>query len=534
MSSSPDPPDPAESAPASGASLGAIFVEQLTRVAAEDAERPLLVELDSDGGAKQSHTAEQLLAQIARWTGRLAAAGLETGEQVALCPARDANLAALHVAAFARGLTIVPLNSALKPGELTTLLLDSRPTLVISEPEFAQRNVEAAEALERPWWVTSEPTGGLKPPFVLAPRTEPEQTGVAAVDVGCGENALVLYTSGTTGTPKSVPLTHDNLKANLEVLGELWQRSPTDTLLHMLPAHHFHGLVLGLYGSLFVGGALLLMPRFDARAALDVLTSGSANVVMGVPTMYHRMLDAAAVGDDLSSLRLAASGSAPLSSVIWDRFRKRFGVELVERYGLTETGILTANPLDAPRAGSAGRVLEGTKLVIRDDDRYVRPVEGRMSPRGEICVAGPSVATGYGNDPDATVDAFHDELFHTGDLGYVDEDGYLWIVGRIKDLIIVGGSNVAPGEVEHALSWVDGVAELAVCGAPDADLGEIVIAYVVAEPGSAEPSEVEARLQRAAGEELAAYKHPRRYVFVEELPRNAMGKIDRARLKSAA
>ena len=534
MSSSPDPPDPADSATASGASLGAIFIDQLRSVAADDAERALLIELEADGNHSCAHTAGELLNRIGKWAARFEGANLEAGEQVALCPARDADLAALHVAALARGLTIVPLNTALKPGELTTLLLDSRPALVITEPEFAQRNVEAAEALSRPWWVTCEPEGGLKPPFVLAPRIEASPQGIATVEVDPSENALVLYTSGTTGKPKCVPLTHNNLKANLEVLGELWQRSHADTLLHLLPVHHFHGLVLGLYGSLFVGGALLLMPRFDARAALDVLTSGRANVVMGVPTMYHRMLDTGRAQDDLTSLRLAASGSAPLSSVVWERFRKRFGVELVERYGLTETGILTANPLDAPRAGSAGRVLEGTKLVIRDDDRYVRPVEGRMSPRGEICVAGPSVATGYGNDPDATVEAFHDELFHTGDLGYVDEDGYLWIVGRIKDLIIVGGSNVAPGEVEHALSWVDGVAELAVCGAPDADLGEIVIAHVVAESGGADPTEIEARLRAVAGEELAAYKHPRRYVFVDELPRNAMGKIDRARLKSAA
>jgi len=454
---------------------------------------------------------------------------------VALCPARDLDLAALHIAALARALPIIPLNSSLTSAEVGALLEDSRPALIISTARFAISCRDAAESLDSPWWVTGEAEQVLPPPFLMPIAVNDAGTiPTDAADVDEHTEAVMLYTSGTTGRPKSVPLCHSNLHANLDTLGTLWQRGASDRLLHMLPAHHFHGLILGLYGSLLAGNAMLMLPRFDARAALDAARELDVTLLMGVPTMYRRMLDEAQDGDDLSGLRLALSGSAPLAADLWEGFSERFGVPLVERYGLTETGIVTSNPLEAPRAGSAGLVLPGTKLVIRDDDRYVRPVRGRESPRGEICVAGPSVTTGYGNDPDATVAAFHDELFHTGDLGRVDADGYLWIDGRLKDLIIVGGSNVIPGEVERALSWVKGVAELAVAGIPDADLGEIVAAYVVADSGSIPDTEIEQSMTRAAENGLAPYKRPRRYVFVKELPRNAMGKIDRARLRNAA
>lgn len=495
----------------------------------DEPERAAVVVLDTDGNEVARHSRRELHAHTSLWSARLRSAGLEPGDHVALCPARDLDLPALHLAALSAAIAVVPLNSSLTSSEIMTLLLDSQPKLVVTEPEFAVRHVEAAEALKRPWWVATEPAAGLHPPFALAPSVY-DADGIEVVGVDDQHEAVVLYTSGTTGMPKNVPLTHANLRSNLDTLAKIWQRTSGERVLHMLPAHHFHGLALGLYGTLLVGGTLLLLPRFDARAAIGVIARGDVDVVMGVPTMYSRILEAAREGTTLSGLRLAVSGSAPLSPELWERFHDRFGVALVERYGLTETGILTTNPLDAPRAGSAGKVLPGTKLVIRDQDRYVRPVEGRESPRGEICVAGPSVATGYGNDPDATVAAFHNELFHTGDLGRVDADGYLWLDGRLKDLIIVGGSNVIPGEVERALSWVDGVAELAVCGTPDHDLGEIVAAYVVADPGAGTQAEVEASLRKAAADELAPYKHPRRYVFVEELPRNAMGKIDRGRL----
>ena len=315
----------------------------------------------------------------------------------------------------------------------------------------------------------------------------------------------------------------------------------------MLPAHHFHGLVLALYGSLLVGAEVVVMPAFNARKALESIARYEIDIVMGVPTMYARMIDAATSDDSLGGLRLALCGSAPLGRDGWQRFYDRFGVQLVERYGLTEVGIITTNPVDAPRGGSVGKPIPSTAVVVRTNDGYVSYKPGVQGPRGEICISGPTVMSGYGDDAQATAEAIHDGYFHSGDLGSFDADGYLWIDGRIKELIIVGGSNVIPGEVERALSAVGGVGELAVAGIPDADLGEVVAAFVVSRgavseadqhgsggddsrPAASARSRIEQDLRDAAERALARYKRPRRYLFVDELPRNAMGKIDRKRL----
>jgi acyl-CoA synthetase (AMP-forming)/AMP-acid ligase II len=245
--------------------------------------------------------------------------------------------------------------------------------------------------------------------------------------------------------------------------------------------------------------------------------------------MYARMSEAAEDHHDLSSLRLALSGSAPLAPSTWNRFHDRFGIALIERYGLTETGIVTTNPLGAAKPGSVGKPIDGTRIEILSDD-VLCAADGRTrTPSGEICIAGPSVMAGYGNAPEANREAFRDGMFRSGDLGYYDEQGYLFIDGRLKELIIVGGSNVIPGEVERSLAEVNGVRELAAAGIPDADLGEIVAVFVVLESGAV-AERVRTQLEQAAATGLARYKRPRRYDFVEALPRNEMGKIDRARL----
>jgi malonyl-CoA/methylmalonyl-CoA synthetase len=300
-------------------------------------------------------------------------------------------------------------------------------------------------------------------------------------------------------------------------------------------------------------------------------------VLMGVPTMYARILDEARDGDDLGSLRIAVSGSAPLGEALWRRFHARFGIALVERYGLTETTIVTSNPIDAPKPGSVGLPLPDMTIAIHAQGEYLsvdaaraatpvddvlaasgiapagnhggydrtavtetkppsavqhvprRKITGSRTPRGEICIAGPTVMRGYGNDPEANTRSFRDGFFHSGDLGFIDAEGYVWVDGRLKDLIIVGGSNVVPGEVERALSVVQEAAELCVAGASDTDLGEIVAAYIVSRPG-ADRAHVESELRKAAEATLAPYKRPRRYVFLSELPRNPMGKVDRTKL----
>jgi malonyl-CoA/methylmalonyl-CoA synthetase len=492
--------------------LAAAAVERLS----SEPTRTAIVGLSSGGSLAGSWRRAWLASAASRWSARFLSTGLAAGDRVALCPPRTAELAAIHLGALAAGLAIVPLSSALTDEELGRTFRAIGAPLVVSSAEFATAHATVAARVGVPWWVMD--ADSPDPPFRVPP--EPGAAGpLLPVARSSDDPALMLCTSGTTGAPKVVALSHGNILANLEALAGLWQRSPNDRLLHMLPAHHFHGLVLGLYGSLLAGNEIVLMTRFDGRGALDAIRDYGVTLVMGVPTMYARMLDAARAEDHLSPLRLALSGSAPLSPELWHRFKDRFGVALVERYGLTETGIVTSNAVEAPRAGSVGKPLPGTRVTLRIDEQYVAHLPGEESPRGEICVEGPTVScTG---------------VFHTGDLGHFDCDGHLWIDGRIKDLIIVGGSNVIPAEVERALAGVAGVVELLASGLAHPDLGEVVVAYVVVDASAGRTrEEIEANLREWAERGLAAYKRPRRYEFLPELPRNAMGKIERARLPS--
>jgi malonyl-CoA/methylmalonyl-CoA synthetase len=463
-------------------------------------DRPCVHELSNGGDTVRTLSRSQLIAESAAWQAHLGDRGFRPGDAIGVCPPRTSALPALHLAALASGLAIAPVNPALSERERNTLLNEAELDRVYGDADDVS-TVGAGRTLE----------------IVERTATDP---------------ALVVYTSGTTGKPKSVPLSHANLLYDLEALSAAWGRTREDRFLHLLPAHHFHGLVLATYGSLLCGCEIHLLPRFDARSAIDAIAKHEITLVMGVPTMYARILEAASPDDDLSGLRLAVSGSAPLGRSTWTRFRERFGVELVERYGLTETGIVSTNPPGAAKPGSVGKPLKGTRIAIAEDGVFHEGSDGTVRVRGEVCIKGPSVTAGYGNAPDANREAFSEGWFKTGDVGYFDDRGYLVIDGRLKELIIVGGSNVLPGEVEHALEEVTGVRELAAAGIPDPDLGEIVAVFVVL--GSETDREtVRAELERTAERDLAPYKRPRRYVFVEELPRNAMGKIDRAALSAA-
>jgi malonyl-CoA/methylmalonyl-CoA synthetase len=295
-----------------------------------------------------------------------------------------------------------------------------------------------------------------------------------------------------------------------------------------------HGLGLGLYGTLYVGNAAVLLERFDPAVVLRALGSQRISVFMGVPTMYHRMTEVVDTAPtlkpeiSLASMRVFTCGSAPLSPETFRRFREQFGFSIVERYGLTETVINTSNPLRGPwKPGSVGLPLPGVEVGIFDPQTLRRLNTGET---GEICVRGPNVFHGYWENPEATAAAFHDGWFRTGDLGAVDVDGYVAILGRIKELIIVGGTNVTPGEVEVVLETDAGVVECAVVGIPDADLGERITAFIVPRAGE-ETAVLEARLRAKAEHELAPYKRPRTYKFLAAVPRNAMGKVERNKLR---
>jgi malonyl-CoA/methylmalonyl-CoA synthetase len=323
------------------------------------------------------------------------------------------------------------------------------------------------------------------------------------------DTALIIFTSGTTGKPKGVPLSHGNLLASAHAVRLAWRWTPDDTLALCLPLFHVHGLGVGLHGTLVAGAGAVLMPKFEPSA----IAASGASLFFGVPTMYHRLAESSSL-PVLSSLRLAVSGSAPLPAELHEAIRAGSGQVVLERYGMTETIMLVSNPYDGERRpGTVGFPLPGVELRL----------EPREGGTAEIQVRGPNVIAGYLDNPAATAEAYtSDGWFRTGDLGTFDADGYLSISGRAKELIITGGYNVYPREVEELLRTHPGIADAAIVGIPSPQWGETVAAFVVpASSASLRPSELDSWCE----ERLVAYKRPREWHVVESIPRNAMGKI---------
>lgn len=493
--------------------------------------RVVLERLEPDGRVVWRQTRGALLAEASRWMAALQTAGVGPGDRVALSLGKSAGLAPAHLAVLGVGAGVVPLNPALTPSETGAVLEQAEVRLAVTHPATVARSPELRQAVRGPWWV-GDHTDTLPAHTVsLSEVLAASRPGPEPVARGDNDLALLLFTSGTTGTPKGVGLTHHNLRANLQaLLAETWEMHEEDRLLHALPPHHLHGLGLGLYGTLYVGNAAVLLERFDPAVVLRAVGQHRISVFMGVPTMYHRMTEVA--GDfSFASMRLLTCGSAPLSPETFRRFQERFGVTLVERYGLTETAINTSNPLHGTRKpGSVGLPVPGVEVGIFDPQTQRRLADGET---GEIWVRGPNVFAGYWQNPTATAAAFCGEWFRTGDLGALSADGYVSIRGRIKELIIVGGTNVTPGEVEAALETVAGVAECAVVGLPDADLGERIAAFIVPRAGE-DTAVLEQRLRLTANRDLAPYKRPRLYCFLDAIPRNAMGKVERGKLRPSS
>jgi len=443
-------------------------------------DRELFSGLDAGARLTWSLSAEEILSAVGAWQQELNSRGVEAGDRVGIELARGPELLSAHLAVLASGTTVVPINPALAESERARVL------------EHAALRTH------------------------LGPDDRPGRPGTPRLverEAQCP--ALLIFTSGTTGEPKGVPLSEANLEANLDALEQVWRLNESDRLLHVLPCHHLHGLVLALYGSARVGMPIVLAERFDADLCIEALVAQEISVFMGVPTMLRRMARSS-VRHDLSGMRLFVSGSAELRAQDFREFEARFGHTPVERYGLTETMIVSSNPLTGERRpGSVGLPLPDTEVRLAED--------------GEIEVRGPAVMSGYWQSPELTREAFHDGFFRTGDLGRYDEAGYLCIAGRKKELIIVGGSNVLPTEVEQVLAGDDAVEEVAAAGLPDPDHGEIVAAFVVLR-GDQDEASLERRLRARAEAGLARYKRPRSYRFLPALPRNAMGKLDRRAL----
>jgi len=451
---------------------------------AERPERTALGTCDGD-----SMTYGQLDARSRAVAGRLAAAGLRAGDRILMSAAASLELAVAYVAAQRLGLIVVPVNAAYTQREIDHILADARPSGAI-----------AGSASHAAWM---RGAGVVCGPEVELPDGPPPPLDRAR----CDDLALIAYTSGTTGAPKGAMLSTGNLLASAEAVRLAWRWAPEDRLVLALPLFHLHGLGVGLHGTLVAGASAVLLPKFEVGAVLDAAANERATLFFGVPTMYARLAASARVGE-LARLRLCVSGSAPLSAELHRALAERAGQRVIERYGMTETVMNVSNPYDGDRrAGSVGLPLPGVELQLAGD--------------GEILVRGPNVFRGYWERPEATAACFtEDGWFRTGDLGVLDSDGYLRIVGRSKELIISGGYNVYPREIEDVLREHPHVQDVAVAGLPSDEWGETVGAWIVPR-GDLDVDE----LLAFAADRLAGYKRPRAVQILDELPRNALGKV---------
>jgi malonyl-CoA/methylmalonyl-CoA synthetase len=457
--------------------------------------------------------------QLGELASRMAAVvdtqGVRPGDRVAVQVEKSLEAVALHVALLRTGAVQLPLNPAYTDVETAGLLADAEPTLVVRSAGRSR--------LPGPWQTLTLDADGSGSLAVLA--AEAEAAG-PDVQLGADDPAAMLYTSGTTGRPKGAVLSHGNLAHNARTLVEAWGFTSDDNLLHVLPLFHTHGLFVAVHCVLGSGCSMTFLPRFDVDTVLDVLPT--TTVMMGVPTHYTRLLDDMRFDAGVArNVRVFISGSAPMPTVTHATFVQRTGAEVLERYGMTETSMLTSNPLVGRRkAGTVGTPLPGVAVRVVDE----QDTEVSTETVGAVQVRGPNVFRGYWRRPDLQRTEFtSDGWFRTGDLGRLDGDGYLELVGRSKDLIISGGMNVYPTEVEEVIDALAGVIECAVVGVPDPDLGEAVTAIVVPATGVGLDAD---GVRASCRARLAGFKVPKQVVFREGLPRNAMGKVEKARLRA--
>lgn len=438
------------------------------------------------------------IALSARMATVLVEHGAAPGDRVVVQVEKSPEALALYLACVRSGVILVPLNPAYTAAEVAYFVEDAEPAVVVADDAVRLSTlVDEAESA---------------PEMAPVPRTSEDL-------------AAILYTSGTTGRSKGAMLSHGNLLSNALALADGWQFTDADVLLHALPIFHTHGLFVAVNISLAAGGSMIFLPRFDADEVIRLLPRATA--LMGVPTFYTRLLAHPGFSSEVTArMRLFVSGSAPLLAETHATFADRTGLRILERYGMTETSMIASNPCDGERrAGTVGFALPDV------DVRVCVPESGAPVAVGEVGVIevkGPNVFSGYWQMPDRTAEEFRlDGFFITGDLGRVDPDGYLEIVGRGKDLIISGGLNVYPKEVETTIDAIEGVVESAVIGVPHGDLGEAVVAVVVGDGTVV----TEDRITSALAGRLARFKQPKRVVLVDELPRNTMGKVQKSVLR---
>ncbi len=463
-----------------------------------------------------------LCTQVARYANALEAEGAVPGDRITVQTEKSLENVFLYLATLKIGAVYQPLNTAYTATEVDYFISDAKPAIVVCDPA-------RSEALQP---IAAQ--HGVRVVHTMAPSGEGTlkdlasgQSGThATVERAPDDLAGLLYTSGTTGRSKGAMITHDNLSSNAQALHRIWQFEPGDVLLHALPIFHVHGLYVALNTAFLNGSEIIWLPKYDVNQVLSLLRE--ATVMMGVPTFYTRLLATEDFdADACRTIRLFVSGSAPMLAETHVEFEARTGQRILERYGMTEAGMITSNPYDGERkAGTVGYALPDVSVRIAAED-------GTVLGPGEIGVLeakGPNIFSGYWQMPEKTAEEFRpDGYFITGDMAQMDPDGRVTIVGRSKDLIISGGFNVYPKEVETELDDLAGIGESAVIGVPHPDFGEAVVAVVTAQQGAG-PSEPE--VISALSDRLAKFKVPKRVFQHSELPRNAMGKVQKAELRA--
>ncbi|MGI9271234.1 MAG: malonate--CoA ligase [Woeseiaceae bacterium] len=453
-------------------------------------------------------------ARLARFLCEL---GIKPGDRVSVQVEKSPNALSLYLACLRGGFVFHPLNPGYQSGELEYFLNNAEPSVVVcdSSKELAISPLANQADVDHLLTLTADGRGSL------VDQSRDTTSDPIQYESGADDLAALLYSSGTTGVPKGIMLTHDNLFSNTRALVETWGFTQDDQLLHALPIFHVHGLFVAIGCVLLSGASMRWLDAFDAKTVIKQLPE--CTVMMGVPTYYTRLLNEAAFTDDVTAkVRVFISGSAPLLEETFNEFESRTGHRILERYGMTETNMNTSNPLDGERKpGTVGPPLPGIQARVVGESGESLAVD----EIGDLQVKGPNVFVGYWRMPDKTAEDFtKDGFFNTGDKGRIDADGYVSIVGRAKDLVITGGLNVYPKEVELFIDDLDGVSESAVIGVPHPDFGEAVVAVVVCSANSAIDENFIIGSARAA---LASFKVPKHVAFVEALPRNSMSKVQK-------
>ena len=462
----------------------------------------------------------RLQQESARYANLLVSLGVEPGDRVAVQVRKSPQVLFLYLGCLRAAAVFLPLNDAYQRHEIEYFLSDATPRLFVCRPQIRPLALKLAANAGVAHVLELDDNGG----GTLADCAAKQPDYFATIARTGDDLAAILYTSGTTGRSKGAMLSHRNLSSNASVLHRYWEFRPGDVLLHMLPIFHVHGLFVAIHCALMNGSPMLFEPRFDAKRALALLRK--ATVFMGVPTFYVRLLAEAGLTRQLCvNMRLFVSGSAPLLMETFSEFKLRTGHTILERYGMTEGSMFTSNPYDGERrGGTVGFPLPGVSVRIADSENQTKET-GEI---GQIQVKGENIFLGYWMMPEKTREEFtNDGFFKTGDMGSKDADGYIRIVGRSKDLVITGGLNVYPIEIEERIDAIPGVVETAVIGIPHPDFGEAVTAVVVRQKNEAGAALTAARIIGTLKKQLANFKVPKHVYFVEDLPRNTMGKVQK-------